>query len=126
MVLEQVVRHQLHNLPCNRQRLDGATNPEQALYLRWMARTAPGASLDSFAGLAWSAGKALFDTLEAMPGPLTREAMLAQLRATHAYDAGGFLGTIDLGAKQSKGCFIGMIVKDGKWQRLTPANGFLC
>ena len=34
------------------------------------------------------------DTLEALPGPITREAVLAQLRATKSYDAGGFFGKI--------------------------------
>ncbi len=105
---------------------DGGTNPEQALYLRWMARTAPGASLDPFAAAAWAAAKALDDALETVPGPLTRDAVLTQLRSTHSYDAGGLIGPLDLGGKTTKGCFIAMIVRGGRWQRLTPATGFLC
>ena len=68
----------------------------------------------------------MVDALAALPGPITREALLAQLRATTTYDAGGFLGPIQLGPKLNNGCLIAMIVEGGAWRRLAPAEGFLC
>ena len=105
---------------------DGGTVPEQAAYLQWMAQTSPEVPADTFAADSWAAAKAFLDSVEALPGPITREALLAQLRATTTYDAGGFLGPIQLGAKLHNGCHVGMIVQDGAWRRLTPAQGFLC
>ena len=105
---------------------DGGAVPEQAAFLEWMAQIAPDSVVDPFAALGWAGAKALFDTLEAVPGPLTRAAYLAQLAAVGDYDAGGLLGPIDFSAKTRSGCTIGMVVRDGAWQRLTPAQGFLC
>ena len=105
---------------------DGGVVPEQATYLTWMRRTAPGAALDPFAALGWAGMKAMLDIIDAVPGPLTCDGLLTQIAATHAYDAGGLIGPIDLGARQNKGCLVAMIVRGGKWERLTPASGFLC
>lgn len=105
---------------------DGGAVPEQAAFLEWMERTAPQSVIDPFAALAWAGAKAMFDTLESLPGPIDREAYLAQLAATGTYDAGGLLGPVELGAQQGRGCVVAMIVREGRWERLTPADGFLC
>lgn len=102
------------------------SNPEQVNFLRWMRQAAPGDVTDTFAADSWSATKAFVDALDALPGPISREALVAQLKSTAIYDAGGFLAPIELGAKRNKGCFIAMKVVGAKWQRLTPARGFLC
>jgi ABC-type branched-subunit amino acid transport system substrate-binding protein len=102
------------------------SNPEQKAFLTWMDRTAPGVPADTFAAESWAGAKAFLDALVALPGPITRPALLAQLRGTATYDAGGFLGTIQLGKKKSNGCQLAMIVQGGKWKRLTPSQGFLC
>lgn len=101
-------------------------NAEQSAFLEWMAQTAPDAPADTFAADAWSGAKALVDALEALPGPITREAILAQLQSMNPYDAGGLLGPINLGAELNLGCHIAMIVEGGSWRRLAPAQGFLC
>jgi branched-chain amino acid transport system substrate-binding protein len=105
---------------------DGGANPEQATFLTWMDQTAPGEVVDTFAADSWSSAKALVDALAALPGPITREALIAQLQTVTNYDADGFIGPIDLGGEQNRGCVIGMIVEGGAWRRLTPADGFLC
>ena len=105
---------------------DPAGNAEQAAFLQWMDQVAPGVVVDTFAADAWASSKAFIDALAALPGPITREALLEQLRATATYDAGGFLGQIQLGPKLNNGCAIAMIVEGGQWRRLTPAQGFLC
>lgn len=106
---------------------DGSSaNAELGAYLTWMDRTSPGAKPDVFAGDAWAAAKAFVDALENLPGPISRGALVAQLRALESYDGDGFVGTIDLGNERSKGCVIGMRVTNGQWKRLAPGQGFLC
>ena len=102
------------------------SNAEQKAFLTWMDRTAPGVPADTFAAESWAGAKAFLDSVVALPGPITRPALLAQLRGTETYDAGGFLGTLQLGKKKSNGCQVAMIVQGGKWKRLTPSKGFLC
>jgi len=105
---------------------DGGANPEQAAFLEWMERVAPGTAPDVYAAQGWVGAKGLLDAMEQLPGPITREAIIAQLRATTTFDAGGFFGDIDLGNERSKGCLIGMRFEGGRWQRMTPGQGFLC
>lgn len=105
---------------------DQEPSAELAAFLRWMRQVAPGEPTDTLAADAWVGIKAFVDALEALPGPIGRDALLAQLRATHDYDAGGMLGPIDLGAKRNRGCSVAMKVVSGRWARLTPPKGFLC
>ncbi len=102
------------------------TVPEQTAFLTWMNRAAPGVEADTFAADAWSAAKAFFDAVSALPGPISRDAVLAQLKSVTTFDAGGFFGPIQLGKKLSNGCYIAMQVVSQKWKRLTPDRGFLC
>lgn len=102
------------------------TNAEQTAFLTWMNRAAPGVTADTFAADAWAASKAFFDAVNALPGPISREALLTQLKSVGTYDAGGFFGPIQLGKKLSNGCVIAMQVVGQKWKRLTPDRGFLC
>lgn len=105
---------------------EAAGNREATAFLEWMGRIAPGLPTDPFAADAWAAAKAFIDNLDALPGPISREALIAQLRSVGTYDADGFFGPIQLGAKLSNGCVIGMRVVSGKWERFTPERGFLC
>jgi ABC-type branched-subunit amino acid transport system substrate-binding protein len=112
----------LYTLPIE----DAGTNAELDTFLEWMERTAPSATLDTFASVAWAAAKAFLDILEAVPGPISRDALLAQAAATPSFDAGGMVGRVRLSAKVSEGCLIGVVARGGAWRRLTPAQGFLC
>ena len=105
---------------------DAAGNPEVAAFLEWMDQTDSGGVRDQFAADSWTGAKAFFDALEALPGPITREALVAQLQSTETYDAGGMLGPIRLGAERTNGCFVGMRVESGQWRRMAPASGFIC
>ena len=102
------------------------SNPEGKNFVEWMGRAAPGVSPDTFAADSWASAKAFLDAVDAIPGPISREALIAQLKTMTRYDAGGFFGVINLGQKQSLGCFIAMRVVNGKWERITPAKGFSC
>jgi ABC-type branched-subunit amino acid transport system substrate-binding protein len=101
-------------------------NPEMKAFLEWMGRVAPGIPPDTFAADSWAASKAIFDSLEALPGPISREALIAQLKTLTDYDANGFYGSINLGQKQAKGCSVAMRVEGGKWKRIYPDSGFAC
>lgn len=105
---------------------DAGRNPEVAAFVEWMDRMAPGEAKDVFAADSWVSTKALLDALEALPGPITREALVAQLGNTGTYDAGGMMGPVELGAEQTNGCFVGVQVRSGRWERLVPDDGFLC
>jgi ABC-type branched-subunit amino acid transport system substrate-binding protein len=100
--------------------------PEQNAFLQWMRRISPGIPPDTFAADGWAATKGFFDALEALPGPISREALIAQLKTMTRFDAGGLMGPINLGNKTTNGCVVEMQVVSGKWQRLYPAQGFLC
>ena len=53
--------------------------------------------------------------------------MIQQLASIQTYDAGGMFAPITLGQDLSQGCFMGMIVRNGAWQRLAPeGGGYLC
>jgi hypothetical protein len=96
------------------------------LFLEWMRRVAPGIPPDTFAADSWASAKAFFESVERLSGPISRDALLAQLTSLTSYDAEGFYGSIDLGGRDAKGCSVAMRVEGGKWTRLTPASGFLC
>src|SRR5581483_785875 len=102
------------------------TNPVSDQYLHWMAQTSPGVQHDIFAADSWASGMAFFDALQQLKGPITRDALIQQLKATTTFDAHGFFGAINLGGKLTNGCLVGVKVVNGKWQRLTPDHGFLC
>jgi hypothetical protein len=95
-------------------------------YVEWMNRVAPGLPQDLFSIDSYVSAKVFFETLEALPGPISRESFVKQMESIQSYDAGGMFGPILLGREQSRGCEVGMIVKDGKWHRMAPASGFLC
>lgn len=112
----------IRNLPHE----EAGSNPEMQAFLDWMQRTSPGTSVDEFGADSWAAAKALIDSLEALGGPITREAVIGQLRSIDRFDAGGMFGPIRLGPQENLGCFVGMQVRGGAWQRLAPDSGFLC
>ena len=101
-------------------------NKELAAFVQWMNRASPSADQDAFAEDSWSAAKAFFDNLEALKGPITREAFVAQMNSVDTFDAGGMYGPIRIGKELTNGCFVGMQVKNAKWQRLVPEDGYIC
>lgn len=105
---------------------DASRNKEVANFVEWMDRIAPGEPKDSFAADSWAATKAFFDALSNLPGPITRDALIAQLKTMKNYDADGMYGPINLGDEVNNGCAVGMRVQGGKWQRMYPSEGFTC
>jgi ABC-type branched-subunit amino acid transport system substrate-binding protein len=105
---------------------ESSSNPEMRLYAQWLERTSPGAKPDYFGIYAWSAYR-LFQKLATQIGPdLTREKMLAALKATPEWGANGLHAPHKIGAKLLSTCNIYLEVKDGKFHRRSPASGFDC
>jgi branched-chain amino acid transport system substrate-binding protein len=106
---------------------EASSNAEVKRFAEWMQRVAGGEALDSFAADSWAASKVFFDTLEALPGPITREALVGGMRAIKSYDGAGMFGPIEFGTEKSNNCVVGLKLTGGKWKRLVPASsGFLC
>jgi ABC-type branched-subunit amino acid transport system substrate-binding protein len=105
---------------------EASSNKAMGTYVEWMNRAAPGLPQDLFSIDSYVSATVFFEALEALPGPISRDALVKQLESIESYDAAGMFGPIALGKEQSRGCTVGMIVQGGKWRRLAPANGFLC
>lgn len=107
---------------------EASTNRSMATYVEWMNRVAPGTVMDLFSIDSFVAAKAFIDTLEQIPGPITRAALVEQLSQLHHYDADGMFAPIDLGRDLSKGCFMAMVVRNGAWERWVPegSGNYLC
>jgi ABC-type branched-subunit amino acid transport system substrate-binding protein len=105
---------------------EASSNKAMGAYVEWMNRAAPGLPQDLFSIDSYVSAKVFFEALEALPGPITREAWVKQMESIQSYDAQGMFGPISLGRELSQGCAVAMIVQGGKWRRLAPASGFLC
>jgi ABC-type branched-subunit amino acid transport system substrate-binding protein len=105
---------------------EAGSNAAVATFNEWMGRVAPSSPRDPFAVDSWAASNAFFDALGSLPGPITREALIAQLGKLGTYNAGGLYGPVDLSREVTKGCEVAMTVSSGKWKRLAPAKGFIC
>jgi ABC-type branched-subunit amino acid transport system substrate-binding protein len=106
---------------------EASSNKAMGTYVEWMNRVAPGSPMDLFSIDSYVAARAFIESLEALPGPISREALVAQLGTLDNFDADGMFAPINLGKDLSKGCFMGMIVRNGKWERFAPAGqGYLC
>jgi hypothetical protein len=83
--------------------------------------------VDGFGEYAWVASLLLRDSVNAIVkkggnNALTRKALLAQLAATSAFDAGGMWGTTNIGQHSPTPCFIIMQVKNGQFRRVYPTK----
>lgn len=106
---------------------EASTNQAMRNYVDWMRRAAPGLPTDLFSIDSYTSAKAFVEAIEALPGPISREAIVKQLESIDYFDSDGMYAPINLGKDLSKGCFMAMIVRDGAWQRLAPAgSGYLC
>ncbi|MBA3303250.1 MAG: ABC transporter substrate-binding protein, partial [Acidimicrobiia bacterium] len=86
----------------------------------------PGAQPDIFGIYSWSAGLLFVEALEAAGENFTRETVLEELRNIHEWDGNGLHAPADPGAGQPPSCFLYVTVKDGKFVREHPDEGFDC
>ncbi|MDQ3148145.1 MAG: ABC transporter substrate-binding protein, partial [Actinomycetota bacterium] len=101
-------------------------NEEMTRYLEWLEKEVPGAQPDIFGIYSWSAGLLFVEALEAAGENFTRETVLEELRNIHEWDGNGLHAPADPGAGQPPSCFLYVTVKDGKFVREHPDEGFDC
>ena len=53
---------------------------------------------------------------------VTRKALFDELATIHDFDAGGMLGTTDIGNRITTNCYVLTQVKNGKFVRVTPSK----
>jgi ABC-type branched-subunit amino acid transport system substrate-binding protein len=105
---------------------EASSNPEMKLYTDWLQRAAPGATPDYFGIHTWSAFR-LFQKLATQIGPdLTRAKLIAALKATTEWGGNGIHAPHHTGTKIPSTCNLNLVVKGGKFARLSPASGFDC
>lgn len=56
------------------------------------------------------------------PNSITRTNLLAAVKATNEFDAGGMIPPTDIAGKTGSVCYIGMQVQDGKFVRVSPTE----
>jgi hypothetical protein len=56
------------------------------------------------------------------PNSITRANLLAAIKATNEFDAGGMIPPTDIAGKIGSVCYIGMQVQDGKFVRVSPTE----
>lgn len=96
-------------------------NPEVARFVRYTGRS----NVDGFGAQAWAGAELFRQVVDAVAAKapadgLTRAAVLDGLRAVHAFDAGGMLARIDVGAKRASPCFVVVQLRHGAWKRVAP------
>ena len=106
---------------------ESSRNEAMGVFVEWMNQVAPGVSQDLLAIDSWVSLRIFVEALEGLPGPISREGLVQHLTSMGRYDADGMFAPIDVGRELAEGCFVGVVVRDGRWQRLAPAgDGFLC
>ncbi|MEO6203836.1 MAG: ABC transporter substrate-binding protein, partial [Mycobacteriales bacterium] len=105
---------------------EAARVPAVQEFQTWTNTVAPGEKLDLFAVYGWSSAQLFVQALKAAGPKAKRADVLAELRKITSFDADGMLAPADPAGKKPPTCWLGAVVKSGKWTRVTPANGFRC
>jgi ABC-type branched-subunit amino acid transport system substrate-binding protein len=103
-----------------------SSNPEMQLYVKWLSRVAPGAKPDYFGFYAWSAGRLFVKVHQMVGAKITRKKFIDALRTIHSWDGNGIHVANDVGAKIQSPCILYMEIRQSRFVRKAPANGFMC
>ncbi|MDT4893022.1 MAG: hypothetical protein QOE97_2057 [Pseudonocardiales bacterium] len=99
---------------------EASRNPAMQRYLTWLARVAPGAKPSFFGMFAWGAMELFSELAVQLGGKLTRQTLLAAIRNTHAFTAGGLFAPQDVGTKNTSPCQAVVQLRGGVWVRRSP------
>jgi ABC-type branched-subunit amino acid transport system substrate-binding protein len=103
---------------------DAKKLPELQNYLKWVKKM--GGTPTSVGVEVWSAGLLFATAMQSLGSNVTRKGLMTALKGIHQWDGNGIQGVADPGAKQPTGCFLYLQVKNGKFVRLYPKQGFAC
>jgi len=102
------------------------TSAEMQTYLQSLETTSPGAVPTELGVRAWSANLLFATALAGLGSDVTRAALYEQLKSIHEWDGNGIQAITDPGAATPLSCFMYLQVKDGKFAREYPDEGFAC
>jgi ABC-type branched-subunit amino acid transport system substrate-binding protein len=105
---------------------EAAGNPATREFIKWLQQVSPGDNPTYDALNGWTTTTLLLDSLATVPGPITRDAVLAALHKVGPFDAHGAWAPSTPNDKGSAACLVIVRVKGGKYVREAPAKGFLC
>ncbi|MBC7374874.1 MAG: ABC transporter substrate-binding protein, partial [Frankiales bacterium] len=106
---------------------DAAGIPAVAQFQKFYAQASGGGPADTFSAYAWASMHLLVDAMRKAGPQLTRAKVLANLKATKNFDAGGFFAPANPGDKKAGSCYVIFQIKGGQYVRTdTPAKGFRC
>ena len=92
----------------------------------WTNKVAPGEKKDLFGVYGWTSTQMFVEALKAAGPKATRADLLAQLRKVTTFDGDGLLAPSNPAGKKPPSCWLLQTVKNGVWQRVSPAKGFRC
>jgi ABC-type branched-subunit amino acid transport system substrate-binding protein len=103
-----------------------AANPALAEFTSWLQQAAPGSgpTYDSLEG--WAVTELFLQGLTQIPGPITRDALLASVSTFSDFDAGGAWSPTHPNDRLAPWCQVLLRAKGGAWTREAPATGFMC
>jgi hypothetical protein len=99
------------------------TNKTLAQFLKYTGKD----KADGFGIQAYASGLLVGEAIERIVAKegvngVTRKALFDELASIHDFDAGGMLGTTDIGNRITTNCYVLTQVKNGKFVRVTPSK----
>jgi branched-chain amino acid transport system substrate-binding protein len=91
-------------------------------FLDAFAKYEPGYQPGTFALHSWVTGQIVAHALDAVKGPITREALISALQSTQNLDTGGITAPVSFSASNHLGNRSVLVVagKDGQWKPVSP------
>jgi ABC-type branched-subunit amino acid transport system substrate-binding protein len=107
---------------------DASTIPADKTFLTWVNKVQPGFQPDLFTLFGWAEAQLFAQSLASTGAHPTQAALLAALRSTTSFNAGGLIPPADLKTKSSESCWILAQVVHGTFTRVSPSpkTGLIC
>jgi hypothetical protein len=105
---------------------EAARVPAVKEFQTWTDKVAPGEKKDLFAVYGWTSAQLFVQALKAAGPKAKRADVIAQLRKITKFDGDGLLAPSDPANKKPPTCWILTLVKNGKFQRTDPQQGYRC
>ena len=105
---------------------DAKTTPEVGLFDTWMTKTHPNFAIDLYAMYSWAEARLFVQALKSEGPNPTRDGLIAALSKIHNFSSNGLVAAADPAGKVPAHCWIAIVVRQDKYQRLNPASGYNC
>jgi hypothetical protein len=100
--------------------------PAVALFDHWINIAHRGYTPDIYSVFGWASAELFVQALRDAGSDPNRASVLAALRKTESFSAGGLLAPDDPAQKTPPSCFLVTKVVNGLWQQESPKTGFTC